>query len=201
MKKLFISLLALLLLVGCAPQNNSHEAENLENSQDQTAVIPVPEKDKEITLSAGFVSMVTDDPESYVKDFTSGEQSEYFTSAKLNEDGSVTFVMAAEKYNEYISNMKAELDSTLEEMINDKESYPNVENITYSSDMTTFNVTLSKSEVSFGESFMAFALYIYGATFQMFSEKPNDLIDVNVNYYDPNGNIIESGKMSDMMSE
>jgi hypothetical protein len=64
-------------------------------------------------------------------------------------------------------------------------------NETYS----VFDVTMDTDTVGLGDSFTVLAFYMYGGLYGIFSG--NKVDNVIVNFYDPAGNLIESGNSAE----
>ena len=121
---------------------------------------------------------------------------ENYTSAKLNEDGSVTYVMTKAQHAAMLDSIRKGVDEGIQEMVN-SDDY-NMDKITYNDDLTQYDVTLSTTELGFTDSFGVLALYMYSGMYGIFSGKQPD--NVVVNYYDPSGNLISTANSKDMES-
>lgn len=121
------------------------------------------------------------------------EAGENYTSAKLNEDGSITYKMTKKQHKAMLNSLTEGIDSSLQEMIG-SDDYAFTE-ITHNDTFTEFNVHLSTDEVGFAESFMVMAFYMYGGMYGLFSGKEPDKILVN--YYGADGSLIETADSSE----
>ena len=75
-----------------------------------------------------------------------------YISAKLNEDGSVTYKMTKKQHKEMMDGMVQNIEDTLKEMT-DSDEYA-YEDIKHNKDFTSFDVTLSTNELGLKESLM-----------------------------------------------
>ena len=116
-----------------------------------------------------------------------------YISAKLNEDGSVTYKLTKQQHKAMLDDFVETMDQSIQEML-DSEDYAFTD-IKYNDDYTQFDVTLSTDEVGFAEGFAALAFYVYGGMYGIFSGHTAD--NITVNYYDANGNLIESANSND----
>lgn len=116
-----------------------------------------------------------------------------YISAKLNEDGSVTYKLTKQQHKAMLDDFVETMDQSIQEML-DSEDYAFTD-IKYNDDYTQFDVTLSTDEVGFAEGFAALAFYVYGGMYGIFSGHTAD--NITVNYYDSNGNLIESANSND----
>ena len=113
-----------------------------------------------------------------------------YQAASRNEDGSITYKMTKAQHQAMLEQLSVSFDNSLQEMINDDGTYT-IANITRNDDFTVFDITLDGAEPSMSDSFAAFGLYMYGGMYGVFNgSRPEHVI---VNYYDSNGNLIESG--------
>lgn len=109
-----------------------------------------------------------------------------YTSAVLNDDGSVTYKLTEKQFDTMFAGMKQLIDEGLQELI-DNEEYAFTE-IRHNSDYTLFDVSLSTDEIGMNESFMTLAFYMYSGLYNMFTGHPTDA--VKVNFYNPAGELI-----------
>lgn len=195
MKKLLAVFVTLSLLCGCsskpAPSGNTGTP-----SESTPGTVATPAPDVTITLSGAFLENMEQDVDSFIKETQEGNGGLSFKDVIKNDDGSVTLVMDAETNKKLMTEFKKNVDEALQQITED-ESMSNIQKITYNDDVTVFNVTLENGTVGIVESISALALYVYGSMYQVFSGVPEDKIDVLVNFVDVDGNVIESGKLSD----
>ena len=113
-----------------------------------------------------------------------------YQAASRNEDGSITYKMTKAQHQAMLEQLAISFDNGLQEMINDDGTYT-IANITRNDNFTVFDITLDGAEPSMSDSFAAFGLYMYGGMYGVFNgSRPEHVI---VNYFDSNGNLIESG--------
>ena len=120
-----------------------------------------------------------------------------YISARLNEDGSVTYKMTKSQHAKMLDAMVESMDNSIQELV-DSDDYT-FTSIKHNDDFTQFDITLSATEIGFAEAFSTIAFYMYGGIYGIFSgHKPENVI---VNFYDASGNLIESANSADMESE
>ncbi len=117
-----------------------------------------------------------------------------YTSAKLNEDGSVTYKMTKKQHRNMLDSFDEAADAAMQELI-DSPDYAFTE-ITHNANYTSFDVHLSTEEIGMAEGIMALGFYMYGGIYACYSGKEVD--NVAVNYYSANGELLETGNSSDM---
>ena len=111
-----------------------------------------------------------------------------YLSAKLNEDGTVTYKLTKAQHRAMLDNITEGMEESFQEMIND-ENY-NIVDIKHNDTYSVFDVTLDTDTVGLGDSFTVLAFYMYGGLYEIFSGNRTD--NVIVNFYNPAGKIIES---------
>ena len=140
-----------------------------------------------ITLPADFVG------EEVTQESLDANAGENYISAKLNDDGSVTYKMTKKQHKTMLDGMVDSIDEALQEMI-DSEDYAFAD-IKHNKDFTSFDVTLETEELGLTESFMVVAFYMYGGIYGLFSGHEAD--NVEVNFYSPDGTLIHTGNSKD----
>lgn len=200
---LFLATCMLVSLIACGasaskdPNTNSGETKSVADTteEDLNALSGIGETEVEngivfvkITLSQDFVG--TDITQEEI-DAKAGES---YTSGKLNPDGSVTYKMTHSQYNSMLSEMSAAVDEGIQELV-DEETL-SIESVSHNAKYTQFDVTLSTTTLGFSDMFTAYVFYLYGGMMGiMTGERGADIV---VNYYDPAGNLIESGHSANM---
>lgn len=117
-----------------------------------------------------------------------------YQSAVRNEDGSITYKMTKTQHQAMVEQLAMSFDRSLQELVDDENHM--ISNITRNDDFTVFDVTLDGTELAMSDAYTAFGLYMYGDMFGVFNgSRPEHVI---VNYYDPNGNLIDSGDSATM---
>lgn len=117
-----------------------------------------------------------------------------YQSAIRNEDGSITYKMTKAQHQAMVEQLAVSFDRSLQELVDDESHM--ISNITRNDDFTVFDVTLDGTELAMSDAYTAFGLYMYGDMYGVFNgSRPEHVI---VNYYDPNGNLIDSGDSATM---
>ena len=119
-----------------------------------------------------------------------------FLEGTYNEDGSVTYVMTNEKYQELLDTTAQSIDASLQEIV-DSDDYPNVLSITHNEDYTEFTVECAENFIGANNSLLALQFYSYGGMYGVvLGESPDN---VHVEYiYTETGEIIEEANSRDM---
>lgn len=117
-----------------------------------------------------------------------------YISAKLNDDGSVTFKFTKLQYRAMIHELTASFEGSLQKMVDDAES--TFASIEHNSDFTEFNAHLDGEEVGLLESFGGLAFVRYGRMYGIFRGKTPD--NIAINYYGASGTLLKTLNSSDM---
>ena len=209
MKKLLTFILTLTLLTplsACSSSSNktSTPEKETQTNQQSSADEQLEADEKELSalgdvaVENGILTVSITIPATYESNVTQEAldqaAGDTYLSAKLNDDGSVTYKMTKIQHARMLKQLKDGIDSASQEMINN-EQY-SFTDIKHNEDCTQFDVTISSSEVSLYDSFAVLTFYVYGGMYGIFSGHPAE--KVVVNYYDPSGNLIESADSSQL---
>lgn len=116
-----------------------------------------------------------------------------------NDDGSITMKISKSAHKKLLDEFKVGIDEGITEILNDKETYPSLTEITYNDDLTEFTVKVDSNTYGGFEGLSALALYISGNVYQALNATPEDQIKTIVNFVDKDtGEIIETGDSSEM---
>jgi hypothetical protein len=121
---------------------------------------------------------------------------ERYVSARLNEDGSVTYKLTKKQHKDMMGEIVAGIDESLQGMV-DGTDYSFTE-IKHNDDYTIFDVTAGGDELGLTDSFATLAFYMYGGMYGIFTGKTPE--KVIVNFYNPNGDLISTADSSNMGS-
>lgn len=136
-------------------------------------------------------SIVGEDVTQEELDANAGES---YTSAHLNDDGSVTYRMTRKQHQQMLRQIADSIDETSQTLV-DSDDYTITE-IRHNEDYTVFDVTLSGSELGFGDMFSTMVFYVEGMMYGCFSGHSGE--NITVNFYASDGTLIESGNSQDM---
>lgn len=162
--------------------NESETTDALESNSDDSLgdaleklsdVVVDKEADKiTITFPAGYLNIATQEAvDAAVKE-------KGYESGKLNSDGSVTFVMSDDQYEDLLAGVKKTVDDSLDEMVGSEE-YPEITAITHNDDYTVFMVTTKNEEVGLGELMSVITFFTVGYTYSVYSGDAVDNLHVD----------------------
>lgn len=205
-KMLTVALLSIMSfnVVACSSISNknatqtSSETTETQNEATESDKVSAEKKllDVNLHLPASLVSSSSDeDIEKALK-----EGKEYgMKDIVRNDDGSIDIKMSKSGHEKFLAELKKNMGESLNSMIEDKETYPSFESITYNDDMTSFDVAVDPDKFTDWDAIYAVTFYFSGMMYQAFNAVPEDDIKVVVNFVDKNtGEIIKSGDSSEL---
>lgn len=207
---LLLSSLLVLSLTGC--KSNTADSDH---SQTQVPTAEVEdtskeeqlEKDKEelshigdIEVENGLLTVSITLPSDFTEGVTQSDldaqDGTKYVSAKLNDDGSVTYKFTKSQYKEMLQEISNSIEDSLKELV-DSNDYSFTE-IKHNADYTEFNATIEGSEPSLADSFAVLGFYMYSGIYGIFKGKSPE--NVIVNFYDTSGNLINTTNSSDLQN-
>ena len=186
MKKLLISLLSCLLVLGLVGCGNDQKLEQVETEEPVVVTLPgiffeglSIEQMEAIYLPKG-VSTIT-----------------------VNEDASVTMEVPAETYDKLMDELDVEINSIFNKMIDGgKESIVAFKKIEPNEDYSQFDIYVDKATFSPLLTFAGLPIAITSGIYQMFDGKDLDTLDVTINYIDESNNeVIESFTLKQFLGD
>ena len=193
--KAVLSALMVFSLIGCSQKQDvsAKPEETKETVEVDEGLLNVT-----VTLPASFFEMMGTTSEDYVAEMKE-DQGDKLKDVKINDDKSVELTMSKKNYNEMMDNMTKSIDESIQKMVDDQETYPNITAVTVNKDYTEYTVTLESGELGFNESFSVLNFYIWGGLYQAFAG--NGGTPIIVNFVDKDGNLIQTADSSQMTSE
>lgn len=141
-----------------------------------------------ITVPADIMGEITQEE----LDANAGET---YISAKLNDDGSVTYKMTKAQHKQMLDQIVENVKEGNKTLIDDDENY-SISDITFNDNLTEFKVTIDGDTIGLGDSFAAVLFYMYGGMYGIFTGETPD--NIKVEYVDSEGNVLETANSSEM---
>ncbi len=168
-KSIILSLLLILSFAGCAQSGADSTASNDTGSATETTAAKIETDEKllsvDITLPASMFE--GQDMSSFDADAYADEQG--FSSAKVNEDGSITVTMSKAKHKELLDEMATSLDTTFAEFVNGEDT-AYIKEITHNDDFTAVTMKVDKAAYEKAFDFTPLAIGMSVAMYQAFTE-------------------------------
>lgn len=176
MKKIFIMLILIAFLTGCSKPENIEKTSEMTIENTEVAKEDPDSETVSVVLPAFFFQDQPPSQDMINESIKAGT----ITGGKLNEDGSVTYLMTKDQNKEMLTNMKSEIESHLEDLIIiSKDAF---KKITFNSDASEFTVFVDKANYSESDSFNAISLYVYAGYYRaILGEKD---LSTKVNFVD-----------------
>ncbi len=145
-------------------------------------------------------------PAKYFEDKTEDEimqeaaEDEYYQTAKVNDDGSVTYTMTKANYKSMMKEFAEGLDKTFSEYVGNEEvGLGYIQDVKHSKDFTEVNYTVDPDAYDSQSWIAAHVTIAYCAYYQALSNVPEDDIHVVVNFLDMNtGDVVETFDTNDL---
>lgn len=119
-----------------------------------------------------------------------------YISAKLNDDGSVTYVMTKAVHDEMMVGVRDNIQQALEEMVGSEE-FPSFTKVEANDDFTQFTVETTSTELGLVESFSVLGFYMFGGMYHAFNGTQVD--DIAVTFINADtGETVGEAHSSDM---
>lgn len=119
-----------------------------------------------------------------------------YISAKLNDDGSVTYVMTKAVHDEMMVGVRDNIQQALDEMVGSEE-FPSFTKVESNDDFTQFTVETTSTELGLVESFSVLGFYMFGGMYHAFNGTQVD--DIAVTFINADtGDTVGEAHSSDM---
>lgn len=155
-----------------------------ENNIDINNVEDVAIEENEEMVTIVLPSNFINDPDTTI---ANAQNNSRIISCTLNENGSATYVISQKEYANFLNELSASCDESLNQILANG-NYPSIVNIEHNSDFTDISITVTDEE-SFSKSLDNFAIIgvlMLAKSYQIFDNK--EQISGTVHYIDLNGN-------------
>lgn len=99
-------------------------------------------------------------------------------------DDEITVSISGDSLTLLVNDLVSKINTSVTDIINDKENYPNIEKIEIAPDCTEFDIYLSGSEMELFEEMLVMSFYSAGDKYQLFNGKSVDSVNTVVKYID-----------------
>lgn len=166
-------------------ENTPTERESIEQdqattpSEQETEIVvelyetatPTEEESEEVEVDEGLLNVKITLPASMFEDMTDFDPEAYteengFKETVVNEDGSITITMSKRRHNEVMAEMAADIDKTLEEMI-ESEDTPYIKEITSSEGYRNVIISVDKEGYENSWDMTPLSIYFSAALYQI----------------------------------
>jgi len=197
MKKIIAILICagIFVTTACSKETKITKSTDDVSAEETTAIEKVTEADAgsdnldtvsavgDIEVDEGLLTVSIDVPAGYVGETTQEDvdktvADQGYISGTLNDDGSVTYVMTKAQHKKIMEDLAKSFDESLQNILDDKEIYPNFESITHNADYTDFTIEYSAEELSPSDTFSTFLFYYIGGMYSIFNGEPVENVHV-----------------------
>lgn len=186
LKKLYLSLLTVLLLTACgSKEENKSDVNGLQTSEADSE----SKKEGSLEVDKNLLSVEVTIPASMIQSenidqVIADAKAEGIEEATQNSDGSVTYKMSKSKHKEMIKEMEGKLKSSIEEM-KTSEDLTSIKDITHNKSFSEYTMIVDREayENSF-DGFAAFGLGLSGMMYQLFDGVKPDNYKVTIEVKD-----------------
>lgn len=182
-KKIPILLLLAGVMLCSACGGKEGAGENAEKAADGTEAV-----------MEGSIEVAEDLPDRDIKvpDYLKGENEEKLSAESFSENDigqeeseeEPVYHLSGEEQTEMARQVAAQIGDSINQVLSDKDYYPNVTGISVNPECTEFNVTFSGRDLSLYENVLHMSLCIVGDRFQLYQGKQEDELMTVVNYID-----------------
>jgi len=138
----------------------------------------------DVTLPAAFFEDMTEE------EIKANAEEKGFINIEVNKDGSVTYTMTKAKQKEILTDLKEEIDESIEDLLKGENKVASFKSVNYNEDLSKIDVRVDSSQYSAWDSLYAVTFLMEGAYYQMISGVEADDIDLTVNFIDDSTNEI-----------
>lgn len=204
---LTIALLLVLSLAGCGssePQTSAttQAATNSTTSTETTTGFDDLEAIGELEVDQNLFTVEITVPADFLSEGITQESldadvaASNYISAKLNDDGSVTYVMTKAVHDEMMVGVRDNIQQALDEMVGSEE-FPSFTKVEANDDFTQFTVETTSTELGLVESFSVLGFYMFGGMYHAFNGTQVD--DIAVTFINADtGDTVGEAHSSDM---
>lgn len=202
-----LALLLVLSLAGCGssePQTSAttQAATNSTTSTETTTGFEDLEAIGELEVDQNLFTVEITVPADFLGDGITQESldadvaASNYISAKLNDDGSVTYVMTKAVHDEMMVGVRDNIQQALDEMVGSEE-FPSFTKVEANDDFTQFTVETTSTELGLVESFSVLGFYMFGGMYHAFNGTQVD--DIAVTFINADtGDTVGEAHSSDM---
>ena len=166
-----------------ANTTSSVQASESTNQTEDTVEVTIAASWFEDGFSQADVDQIVNDTDGYI-------------SGTLNDDGSVTYVMTREKYDEQVTTVTESLEQSYIDIV-ESGDYPNISNISHNEDFTEYIVDYNADEMALGDGLLSWQFFVDAGLLCTFTGRTVD--DVHVMFVNPEtGEVLYETHSSDL---
>lgn len=190
MKKLLaIGIMSAMILTFTAC--SSQESEPVNNNTTVSTTEPTKSDivdEKLLTVDINVPASMFDEENPATDELTQEQIDNGFKSAKLNEDGSVTYTMSKSAFNDYKKEIKEQTENSLNTL---NSEYPCIDSVEFNDNFSEIKINVNKDEYENGMNF--FCITVAGFSANIYQAYTNETVVSNISVIDKDtGEVIDS---------
>lgn len=190
MKKLLaIGIMSAMILTFTAC--SSQESEPINNEATISTTEPTKSDivdEKLLTVDINVPASMFDEENPATDELTQEQIDNGFKSAKLNEDGSVTYTMSKSAFNDYKKEVKEQTENSLNTL---NSEYPCIDSVEFHDNFSEIKINVNKDEYENGMNF--FCITVAGFSANIYQAYTNETVVSNISVIDKDtGEVIDS---------
>lgn len=168
------------LLVGCGNSSKGNEGDDTNTSKENNESVKVDKNLLDVTVTLPGSMFEGEDINAKVEEMKQDGAKE----ATVNEDGSITLKISKDKHKEMITEMKASVIKSFEDMKTSGD-YASIKDIKYNDDFTKVTLEVVKSDYENSlDAFASFGIGISSMMYNLYSGIENDKIQITIDIKD-----------------
>lgn len=169
--KRIVSIIMVLSLIIALTSCSGRSSEKKNSSDEESSESQVVVDESLLTVDVNIPASFFDEEDPATAELTEEQKADGYKSAKVNDDGSVTYTIKKSSWKKILADYKEELIKSLND-IAASDDYPSIKKVTFNDDFTKIVLDVDKDqyENSF-DSFANLTIYISVAYYQIFSQK------------------------------
>lgn len=109
-------------------------------------------------------------------------QADTLPHGTIDSDNTITYQLDGETRTQLINDLAAEIQSSIDTILADKEYYPNISDIRVNSDCTEFIISMTADEPNLYEASLMMSFYTVGDRYQIYNGVPAENAKTTVIY-------------------
>ncbi len=177
MKRVFAAVLAVVMLLGLCGCGETKEASGIVS----------------VTIPGTFFG------ETPAEDIQAGAEKKGYVGCTVAEDGTVTYRMNVQQYQEECAQLRDQLQESVELLTKGKDAVASFREIRCAEDFSAFDVYVDMEKYTMLDSFFGMGFMATGAYYQIFAGADPDKVDVVVSFIDEaTGDVVDTASYREL---
>lgn len=190
MKKILAIAIAcamMLSFAACTASNNDNETTDTSVSSTEPSKADIVDENL-LTVDITIPASMFDEENPASEELSQEQIDNGFKSAKLNDDGSVTYTMSKSSFKTYKKELNEQTADTLSKLNTD---YPCIDSVEFNDNFSEIKINVTKSEYENGMNF--FCITVAGFSANIYQAYTNETVISNISVIDKDtGDVLDS---------